>query len=417
MVSIARKNLWADIPRFLVAQAGIMFAVSLVTIQTGLLNGFTRSTVLLIEGSEADIWVSSERMVQFELTEPLLKNQLDQAQRVKGVERAEALLMGSGRWRPLKGDTSPVKLIGFDLGGTLFQPGKITRGRVKTLKEPYTVMVDQSRLPTLNVTDIGDTATVNFLPARLVGLTTESQSLVASPFVFASLENANTYINTSYTSKLNCTVESSDNLQCTTIYEKSKSLNKSDESEIPEPTPLTLTDPITYIMVKAKLGQDLEQLKQNLEVALPGTRAYTKVEMARRTRNYWQVRTGLGFVLGLGAAVGVIVGMVVVTQILYASVSDHIKEFGTLKAMGAPDRFIYSVIVEQALWMAVLGYVPGMLLCWGLSVWVKSKGIILLITPISATGVFGITVVMCVTSGLFAIQKVTRIDPAIVFKA
>ncbi|NEN99220.1 MAG: FtsX-like permease family protein, partial [Moorea sp. SIO3I7] len=135
------------------------------------------------------------------------------------------------------------------------------------------------------------------------------------------------------------------------------------------------------------------------------------------TRNYWQVRTGLGFVLGLGAAVGVIVGMVVVTQILYASVSDHIKEFGTLKAMGAPDRFIYSVIVEQALWMAVLGYVPGMLLCWGLSVWVKSKGIILLITPVSATGVFGITVVMCVTSGLFAIQKVTRIDPAIVFKA
>ncbi len=72
MVSIARKNLLEDFPRFLVAQAGIMFAVTLVTIQTGILNGFTRSTALLIEDSEADIWVASEEMVHFELTEPLM---------------------------------------------------------------------------------------------------------------------------------------------------------------------------------------------------------------------------------------------------------------------------------------------------------------------------------------------------------
>ncbi|HEY9747861.1 MAG TPA: ABC transporter permease, partial [Allocoleopsis sp.] len=64
MASIARKNLFEDIPRFLVAQAGIMFAVSLVTIQTGILKGFTRSTTLLIDQSQADIWVASKDMVQ-----------------------------------------------------------------------------------------------------------------------------------------------------------------------------------------------------------------------------------------------------------------------------------------------------------------------------------------------------------------
>ncbi len=115
---------------------------------------------------------------------------------------------------------------------------------------------------------------------------------------------------------------------------------------------------------------------------------------------------------------GVIVGMVIVGQILYASVSDHIKEFGTLKAMGASDRFIYSIIIEQALWMSVLGYLPGMALCLGVSYWaITTQGILILITPLTAAGVLVVAMGMCVGSALFAIQKVTRVDPAIVFKA
>jgi len=140
--------------------------------------------------------------------------------------------------------------------------------------------------------------------------------------------------------------------------------------------------------------------------------------MRKKTQTYWQERTGIGYLLGLGATVGVIVGAIIVGQILYSSVSDHIKEFGTLKAMGASDWIIYGVIIEQALWMAVLGYVPGTILCLGVAAWtLASQGIVILITPATAITVFGITVVMCVGSAVFAIQKVTRLDPAIVFKA
>jgi len=116
--------------------------------------------------------------------------------------------------------------------------------------------------------------------------------------------------------------------------------------------------------------------------------------------------------------VGVLVGMVVVGQILYSSVTDHLKEFGTLKAMGASDWVIYGIILEQALWMAVLGYIPGMALCFGVAYWAgATQGILILITPLSALGVFWLTVVMCTGSAFFAIQKVTKVDPAIVFKA
>lgn len=116
--------------------------------------------------------------------------------------------------------------------------------------------------------------------------------------------------------------------------------------------------------------------------------------------------------------VGVVVGTVVVGQILYSSVSDHLKEFGTLKAMGSSDWFIYSVIIEQSLWMAVLGYLPGMGLCLALGTWtMQTQAIQILIGPATASGVFGITVVMCIGAAVFAIQKVTHLDPAIVFKS
>lgn len=418
MVSIARKNLLEDLPRFLVAQAGIMFAVSLVTIQTGILNGFTRSTVLLIEESKADIWVTSDQMVHFELTEPLSIAQLNQAKQVKGVEQAEALIMESARWRPSDAKGNPVRVIGFEPEGKLFQPGQITQGNLQDLSQPYSVMVDESQLSSLHVQSLGETAQIDTLPTRVAAFTQESQSLVSSSFVFTSLENANTYLNASFTSHVNCKLGAGDALNCTTIYEKKPSQVSANNS-LPTPPikPLTVTDPITYILVGAKPGQDLEILKKQLQGALPGTRAYTREEMAAQTRHYWQVRTGIGFILGLGATVGVIVGMVVVSQILYASVSEHIQEFGTLKAIGASDKLLYGVIVEQSVWMAVLGYIPGMLLCLGLSATVASQGIIILITPGAAIGVFGIILVMCVGSGFLAIQKVTRIDPAIVFKA
>ena len=126
----------------------------------------------------------------------------------------------------------------------------------------------------------------------------------------------------------------------------------------------------------------------------------------------------LGYILGLGALVGVVVGTVVVSQILYSSVTDHLKEFGTLKAMGSSDWFIYRVILEQALWMALLGYLPGMGLCLGVGAWtLEAQAIQILIGPATAAGVFVVTVAMCSGAAVFAIQKVTRLDPAMVFKS
>lgn len=413
MVSLARKNLLEDIPRFLVAQAGIMFAVSLVTIQTGIFNGFTRSAAQLIYNANADIWVTSDTLVQPELSLPLPATTLDQAQEVAGVARAEALIFKSAVWRHSSSDINLVRVIGFDPQGQLFNPNNLIQGSAQALQQPYTAIADTSTLRSLNVSKVGDLAELGSLPVRLVGLTQGNRSITSNPFVFTSLENANAYATGGQNARLSCKLQTgSENIQCTTLPTTQK------QSPQAKPRQLAASDTISFILIRARSGEDLQQLKQRLEAAIPNSSAYTQAELIKKTQRFWQRRTGVGFILGLGASVGIIVGGIIVGQILYSSVSDHLREFGTLKAMGASDWTIYGVIIEQSLWMAVLGYIPGIVLCFGVGAWTfATQGITILITPATAIAVFGITVAICVGSAIFAIQKVTRVDPAIVFKA
>ena len=363
MVSIARKNLFEDIPRFLIAQAGIMFAVSLVTIQTGVLNGVIRSTITLVENSPADIWLASDKMIQLELTRPILYDYAVRAKKVDGVKRAEALLQGAANWDVPDGKINVVKIYGFSPTGKLFVPGKTVKDNLKSIENPYTAIIDQTNLKSLQIKKVGDIGRIGSLPVQVIGLTENTQSIVSSPFLFTSLETANAYLNASVTTNVNCTWVGEE-LQCRNVYQKEKDAKKQQSANQPPPK-LSLNSPISYVLIQAQPGQNIQQLKKRLEATFPETKAYTTAEFSEKIKVYWQKSTGIGFILGLGASVGVVVGVVIVGQILYASVADHLKEFGTLKAMGGSDRVIYGIIIEQALWMSILGYIPGMLLCLG----------------------------------------------------
>lgn len=416
MVSLARKNLLEDIPRFLVAQAGIMFAVTLVTLQTGIFNGFTRSVGQLIQNTDADIWLASDSLVQLEVTLPIPVSHLLQAQKIEGVARAEALIFSNALWRHPEGEITFVRVVGFEPNGQLFSLKNLIQGNISDLKQPYSVIVDTTNQDSLKVKKIGDQTKVGSLPAKIAGFTQGNRSIVSNSFMFTSLENANAYLTSGQTSNLSCKLPSgSQDLICTNTYASATPANP--KEALTTPKSLTASDLITYVLIQAKPGQDLQLLKQKLEAAIPDTKAYTRAELEQKNQDFWSKRTGIGFILGLGAAVGIIVGVIIVGQILYSSVSDHLKEFGTLKAIGASDWIIYGVIVEQALWMSVLGYSPSMILCYGVAIWAATKGILILITPVSAIAIFGLTVTMCVASAVFAIQKVTRLDPAMVFKA
>jgi len=418
MVSLARKNLLEDIPRFLVAQAGILFAVSLVTIQLGIFSGFSKSTVKLIENSTADIWVASDTLVQLELTLPVPVSELIQAREMSAVARADGLIFSGAHWFPKQGELSRVRIVGFNPDSSLYQP-PILKGSVSELTESYTAMIDTTDQNTLQVENLGDQLQMNSLAVEVIGMTEGNTSMISNPFVLTSLKNANAYLRAGQTSRINCQLpEQGSELECVnTFYPEEQEQSSTIEPNI-EPRKLAASDVVTFILVEAESGQDVSRLKQKLERELNNVKAYTQEELISITQTYWQQRTGVGLVLGLGTLVGIIVGTVVVSQILYSSVSDHLKEFGTLKAMGASAGMIYRIIIEQAVWMAIFGYLPAMILSFGVAYWINSnQGTLLLITPSSAITIFVITLMMCIGSAIFAIQKVNRVDPAIVFKA
>jgi len=393
-----------------------MFAVVLVTIQMGIYRGFLRSTALIVDEAEADLWVSSEDMVYFELTPAIPAEYLFEVEALAGVDRAEPLLLPSARWHSDGGQLAPLKIIGFDPEGELFQPWNVVEGSLDRLDEPFTVLIDASNKRALDVQNLGDGTEINSIPSSVVGFTEGTQSIASSAFAFTSIESALAYSTTTFTTSMSCLSDADGNLSCDRVSRRVPQEDWEDNQS--EARALRASDALTHVLVRIDDGADLEAVRAAIETNIPGVRALTGPEVAERTRLYWRDRTGIGFTLGMGAVLGVVVGVVIVSQILYSSVSDHIKEFGTLKAMGASDWTLYGVIVEQSLWMAVLGYAPGTVLCWFVAQWTgSSMGIVVLITPLSAAAVFGLTLAMCVGSAVFAIQKVTRVDPAIVFKA
>lgn len=389
MVSIARKTLFHDLAPFLVAQAGVVFSVSLMSIQVGLYYGFTRSTSVIVDRSTADLWAVSSELQHLDLTLPIPYKRLSEAQKVAGVDRAEAFIFQEVVWQHLKQPIAPVTVIGFEQHSQLFQIQPIVQGQLSDLTQSRSAFLNESDVSFLGVGQKGDTAKLGSLKVKLVGLTRGIRSMVSSPFLFTSLENGSAFVNAS----------THESLPAQTL-----------------PPPLDPNSDVTAILIRAKLGQNLGLLKQALSSALPGVKVYTKTELSQKTRSYWLENTGVTFILGMGAVVAVIVGMAIVSQILYTSVVRHLGEFATLKAIGASNSFLYRIILEQAFWMGVLGYIPGLGLCMALGSWtLQAQAVLILITPGSAVAIFGITLAMCAGSALIAIQKVVALDPALVF--
>ena len=170
-------------------------------------------------------------------------------------------------------------------------------------------------------------------------------------------------------------------------------------------------------LVQLHPGADFERVRAELEAALPDDVLIGSPEdFAQIERDYWANGTGIGFIFGLGVAVGFIVGIVIVYQILYSDVSEHLPEYATLKAMGYTDNYLLGVLIQEALLLAVLGYLPSVFLAFGL----YQLAFAATMLPISMTTrraitVLLLTIVMCSVSGAIALRKLRTADPADIF--
>lgn len=373
MRRLSWRNLIHDKVRFGVTLTGVVFAVILVAIQIGLLVGFSRATSDIIHHSGADLWIRSKDVPYIEVGVVFSERKLYQARAVPGVQWAEKFILQFIDWKRPDGSNEGGMVLGFNPDRPLGGPWNLTAGQIEDLKADDTIIIDELYQEKLGVTHLGQVVEINNRRAKVVGFTRGIRTFTTSPAIFTSFKNALNYANF-----------------------------REDQTQ--------------YILVKVAPGYDVEQVRRELGLRIKDVDISTAAEFGQMTRDYWLFSTGAGVTVIVAAILGLIVGVVVVAQTIYASTVDHLKEYGTLKAMGADNSYIYRVIIEQAVISAVIGYVLGISVSL-LVVQVSQNGVTAIFMPWQVgLGLFVLTLMMCIGASIVSIKKVTRIDPAMVFK-
>ncbi len=170
-------------------------------------------------------------------------------------------------------------------------------------------------------------------------------------------------------------------------------------------------------LIKLKAGSNPEKFKLKLQQYLPrDVRVFTKQEFIDLEKNYWQASTPVGFIFTLNVVLGFIVGAVVVYQILYTNVSEHLKEFATLKAIGYSNQYLLNIVFQQALIIGSLGYIPG----FAIAIFMYKFAQQATSLPIEMTGqraanILVATILMCLIAGVSAVRKMKSANPADIF--
>jgi putative ABC transport system permease protein len=373
MASLAVRNLFHDRVRLVVTLTGIIFAVVLVAVQIGLFLGFTTTTSNLIDHSGADFWVVSRGVGYLEVATPFSEKNLYHARATPGVAVAEKFIVRFSIWKQADGSQHNCEVVGLDPDSSMGRPWNVVEGDVRSLKLPDTVIVDRFYLSKLGVSRVGDAVEIRGVRARVVGFTEGIRTFTTSPLAFTSFKSAQRY-------------------------------GPVDQ------------DQTTFLLIKAAPGWDLERVRAGLKARLTDVDVLTTREFSGMTTHYWMFGTGAGVTVILAAVLGLLVGVVVVAQTIYAATIDHIREFGTLKAMGATNGYIYRIILQQAAISAAIGYGVGIVVAILAEHSSRHGGAnIVLPVPVRA-GLFGLTLAMCVSAAMVSINKVTKIDPAMVFR-
>jgi putative ABC transport system permease protein len=373
MPPLAQRNLFHDKVRLAVTVTGIVFAVVLIVVELGLFVGFTVTTSSLIDNAGVDLWVTSTHVPYIEMGVPFSERKLYQVKAVPGVQDAEKYIVRFSQWKRPDGQQESVQVVGINPDKPLGRPWNLVAGSVEDLKTPDAVIVDELYRNKLGASRIGEVFEINGHRARVVGFTRGIRAFTTSPYIFTSFKNAQDYGRLA-------------------------------------------ADQTVYVLVKTGPGAKIGDVRRDILARVKDVEVLSGSQFSRMTRVYWMFTTGAGVAVLLAAVLGLVVGFVVVAQTIYATTVDHLREFGTLKAMGAPNRYVYKVIIEQAAISAAIGYVLGMFV----SVFVvrasQHGGAAILLPWQMAVGIFFLTLLMCVGAALVSINKVTRLDPAMVFK-
>lgn len=374
MVNLAIKNLLHDKLRFVITVSGVAFAVTLVFVQVGLFLGLLYNASVTIDKIPADLWVTSRNTANIDFAMPFPETALQRVRSVPGVARADNLIVWFMNVRLPSGAQEGALIYALEDFRHWNIPWNVEQGDLADLKRGNYFVLDASAERRWGPFEVGTYREILGQRLKLIGRTREAESFTTTPIVFLD-------------------------------YQMAQRLS-----------PAELGGNTTYTLVRLAPGADAEAVRREIQRRLPYNDVFTQAEWRERSRSYWVDSTGLGLNMIMTVFLGCLVGIVVVAQTLYTSTMEHLKEFGTVKAIGGGNGHIYSILGQQAVIASIVGFLAGAGMAYALKPAMAKIQLKLLISQEFTVVVFVGTVVLCLASALISFRKIARIDPALVFR-
>ena len=387
MMIVAYKMLVGDRAKYIGIIMGLTFAALLMTQQASIFVGLmSRTFNFIADTGQPDIWVMDEKVQYIDDVKPMQDTQLLRVRGVEGVEWAVPLYKGLLKARLADGTFQTCNIVGLDDTTLLGGPPVMLEGKLEDLRRADGVIVDQDGArgklakvdpvtgEMIRALQVGDSLEVNDRRAIVVGICKVSPTFGSQPTVY-------------------------------TTYSRAISFAPRERKQL------------SFVLVKARAGEEVEQVAARIEATI-GLKALPAADFKWETVMYYVENTGIAINFGITVVLGFIVGTAIAGQTFYNFTQDNLKQFGTLKAMGATNFMLLRMIVLQAVVVGLLGY--------GLGVGVAA---LFGNSPIVVSGDFAFRllqenllisaaamVLICTGSALISIIKVIRLEPAIVFK-
>lgn len=374
MFYVALRILLYDKTRSLLTLAGVVFAVSLIFAQVGIYQGLMQSSSVIIDHTPGDIWITAKNSKNFDFAQPFPEYLYHKAISTEGIAWAEKLIITWGIIKQKEGGTEQVEIIGFNPDTGIGGPWQMLAGHPSAVKHGNFMIVDESAKARLGEIAIGEYRDILSRRLQVVGIAQGVKSFTTAPIIFTSYRTAQDIAG------------------------------------------LIGPDNTVFIVVKVAEGYPVNRVVANLQDSLSGVDVFSKADFSRKTRLYWTIETGVGFSFLLTIVISFLVGILIVGQTIYNSTMEHIKEFGTLKALGASNGEIYRIIFAQALMNALLGYLVSLLVTLLSAKLYTAIGTVMVVNTATNLLVLALTLAMCLSATIVSMRRIRNIDPAILFR-
>lgn len=378
---LAWRQLRSDRARLLSALAGVMFACVLVFMQLGFRAALFDSATSLISNMRGELFLMHPLTTASFRPEPVPRVRAHQTLALPEVVQAVPVYLAQATWRhPLDGSRRMIQLIGFDMdAGAMRFEG--LDPLLPALRQPDTVAFDTRSRP-------------EFGPI-------EALFAERGPF---EVQVGNRMMQVAGLVSIGPSFGADGNLVTSEV-----NFRRMVRERQPSYTDL--------VAIRLRPDADVGAVQARLrEILPPDVAVLTHAELVAHERHYWETATPIGFIFAFGSLMGLIVGMVIVYQILFSDIANHLREYATLKAIGYSNGYLARVVMAAALILAVLGFIPGAIASSVLYDVVGGATFLPLGMELErASFVFGLIFAMCTTAGMLAMRKLRDANPADMF--